>query len=139
MCDDDSFDDMIEYGSRRAALSRRRFGALGLGAGLASMLPPAAGAADVKESDVEIKTPDGTCDAYFVHPSQGRHPGVLVWPDILGLRPAFKDMATRLAQSGYAVLVVNPFYRTRRAPTAPAHPDFSDAAAMDALMALKDT
>jgi len=136
MCDDDSFDDMIEYGSRRAALSRRRFGALGLGAGLASMLPPAAGAADVKESDVEIKTPDGTCDAYFVHPSQGRHPGVLVWPDIFGLRPAFRQMGQRLAASGYSVLVVNPFYRTKKAPTSPEHADFQDPATRAMLTAL---
>jgi carboxymethylenebutenolidase len=61
--------------------------------------------------------------AYFVHPLKGKFPAVLIWPDIFGLRPAFKQMATRLAESGYAVLVINPFHRTQRAPTAPEHPD----------------
>jgi carboxymethylenebutenolidase len=69
--------------------------------------------------DVTIKTPDGTCDAYFVHPTTGTAPGVLVWPDIFGLRPAFRTMGKRLAESGYSVLVVNPFYRQQKAPTAP--------------------
>jgi carboxymethylenebutenolidase len=68
---------------------------------------------------VTIKTPDGTCDAYFVHPATGTAPGVLVWPDIFGLRPAFRDMGKRLAETGYSVVVINPFYRTQKAPTAP--------------------
>jgi len=72
----------------------------------------------VTESDVTIKTPDGTCDAYFVHPATGTAPAVLVWPDIFGLRPAFRQMGKRLAESGYSVLVVNPFYRQQKAPTA---------------------
>ena len=118
MCDNDSFDDMIEYELKKKELSRRRFGALTLGAGLVSMLPPVANAAAVKESEVEIKTPDGTCDAHFVHPASGTAPGVLVWPDIFGLRPAFRQMGKRLAESGYSVLTVNPFYRTKKAPTA---------------------
>jgi carboxymethylenebutenolidase len=67
---------------------------------------------------VTIKTPDGTCDAYFVHPATGTAAAVLVWPDIFGLRPAFRQMGKRLAESGYSVLVVNPFYRTQKAPTA---------------------
>jgi carboxymethylenebutenolidase len=78
----------------------------------------------------------GTADAYFVHPVSGKHPGVLIWPDIFGLRPAFQQMATRLAESGYAVLVINPFYRVKRAPTAPEHPDFNDPATRNALMSL---
>jgi carboxymethylenebutenolidase len=65
-----------------------------------------------------IKTPDGTCDAYFVHPTTGTAPAVLVWPDIFGLRPAFRSMGKRLAESGYSVVVVNPFYRKQKAPTA---------------------
>src|SRR5205085_7084882 len=77
-----------------------------------------ANAAAVTESDVTIKTPDGTADAYFVHPATGTAPGVLMWPDIFGLRPAFRQMGKRLAESGYAVVVVNPFYRTKKAPTA---------------------
>jgi len=118
MCDNDSFDDMIAYELKKKELSRRTFGALTLGAGLLTMLPPVANAAEVKESEVEIKTPDGTCDAHFVHPASGSAPGVLVWPDIFGLRPAFRQMGKRLAESGYAVLTVNPFYRTKKAPTA---------------------
>jgi carboxymethylenebutenolidase len=72
----------------------------------------------VTDAEVTIKTPDGTCDAYFVHPATGTAPAVLVWPDIFGLRPAFRTMGKRLAESGYSVLVVNPFYRTQKAPTA---------------------
>jgi carboxymethylenebutenolidase len=90
----------------------------------------------VSESDVEIKTPDGVADAYFVHPSTGSHPGVLIWPDIYGLRPAFRQMGKRLAESGYSVLVVNPFYRMKKAPVAPEHADFDDPATRTALMAL---
>jgi carboxymethylenebutenolidase len=67
---------------------------------------------------VTVTTPDGSADCYFVHPSSGAAPGVVVWPDIFGLRPAFRQMGKRLAESGYAVLVVNPFYRTKKAPTA---------------------
>lgn len=136
MCDNDSMDDMIQYQLRSAQLSRRRFGAFTLGTGLASLLPASAGAAWIEEAEVDIKTPDGTADAYFVHPGEGTHPGVLMWPDIFGLRPAFRQMGRRLAEAGYAVLVPNPFYRTKRAPTAPEHPDFNDPPTRDALMAL---
>jgi hypothetical protein len=87
MCDNDSIKDTIEYELRTGGLSRRKFSALTLGVGLASALPPTVNAAETKESDVEIKTQDGTADAYFVHPATGKHPGVLVWPDIFGLRP----------------------------------------------------
>jgi carboxymethylenebutenolidase len=64
-----------------------------------------------------IKTPDGTADCYFVHPTSGTAPGILMWPDVFGLRPAFHQMGKRLAESGYSVLVVNPFYRVMKAPT----------------------
>ncbi len=84
------------------------------------MLPQVANAVAVTESDVNVTTPDGTADCYFVHPASGTAPGVLIWPDIFGLRPAFRQMGKRLAESGYSVLVVNPFYRTKKAPTAPA-------------------
>jgi carboxymethylenebutenolidase len=83
------------------------------------VLPRAAWAVDVKESDVNITTPDGTCDAYFVTPTTGAHAAVLVWPDIFGLRPAMRQMGKRLAEDGYSVLVVNPFYRQTKAPSAP--------------------
>ena len=138
MCDNDAFDDMLEYQLRSGGLSRRQFGALTVGAGFLSLLPAVASAGDVALvlSDVDIKTPDGTADAYFVHPAKGSHPGVLMWPDIFGLRPAFKEMGRRLAESGYSVLVVNPFYRVKSAPTAPEHPDFQDPATRDALTKL---
>jgi carboxymethylenebutenolidase len=128
MCEQDDFDDMVQNQRRRAAaMSRRDFGALTMGAGLLSLVPAGAYAAATTGADVEIKTPDGTCDAYFVHPTSGKHPAVLIWPDIFGLRPAFKQMATRLAESGYSVLVVNPFYRLQKAPTSAEGADMSDA------------
>ncbi len=129
-------DDLNEFARRAGDVSRRQFGAITLGTSLAMMLPRLADAADVKGSDVEIKTPDGTADAYFVHPTSGKHPAVLVWPDIFGLRPAFKQMGDRLAESGYSVLVINPFYRTKKAPTAPEHPDFNDPPTRQMLMGL---
>lgn len=128
MCEQDDFDQIVQTQRRAAAVSRREFGALTLGAGLLSLVPAGAYAADTTGADVTITTPDGICDAYFVHPAKGKHPAVLIWPDIFGLRPAFKDMATRLAGSGYSVLVINPFYRIQKAPTLPDHPDFSDPA-----------
>ena len=134
MCDQDDF-DRLDY-ARRGALSRRQFGLLTVGAGLASLLPPPADAAPVTGRSVDIRTADGVCDAYFTHPTAATHPGVLMWPDIFGLRPTFQHMADRLAQSGYAVLVVNPFYRIRKAPTSPPHPDFNDPATHKELMGM---
>lgn len=139
MCDNDSMDDMIQYQLKSTQLSRRRFGAFTLGAGMASLLPAGAEAAWIEQAEVDIKTPDGTADAYFVHPGEGKYPGVLMWPDIFGLRPAFRQMARRLAEAGYAVLVPNPFYRTKRAPVAPENPDFNDKPTRDALMSLAGT
>jgi len=118
MCDDRDLDTMLENLSR-SELSRRRFAAWSMGAGLAFALPRAANAMDVVEQDVDIKTPDGVADSYFVHPAKGKHPGVLVWTDIMGLRPAFRQMGKRLAEQGYSVLVPNPFYRKQRAPILP--------------------
>jgi carboxymethylenebutenolidase len=119
MCDQDHFEQDRQAFDELGLVTRRQFGVL-LGAGVAMMLPQVANAAAVTESDVSIKTPDGTADCYFVHPSSGTAPGVLVWPDIFGRRPAFHQMSKRLAESGYAVLVVNPFYRVKKAPTASA-------------------
>ncbi|MFZ0009967.1 MAG: dienelactone hydrolase family protein [Steroidobacteraceae bacterium] len=135
MCDEDSISDIIEY-QLKSGMSRRSFGALTVGAGLMSLLPRAAAAAVLAEEEVDIRTPDGTADAYFVHPTEGAAPGVLVWPDIFGLRPTFRQMGRRLAESGYSVLVVNPFYRTKHAPTSPDNPDFNDPATRAALMSL---
>jgi carboxymethylenebutenolidase len=83
-------------------------------------LPRVVNAVAVTESDVSVTTPDGAADCYFVHPTSGAAAGVLIWPDIFGLRPAFRQMGKRLAESGYSVLVVNPFYRVKKAPTAEA-------------------
>ena len=119
MCDQDHFeDDRLEY-ERAGKVTRKQFGVM-LGAGITMMLPRVAKAAAVTESDVNVTTPDGIADCYFVHPATGNAPGVLIWPDIFGLRPAFRQMGKRLAESGYSVLVVNPFYRTKKAPTADA-------------------
>lgn len=139
MCDDAAFDDMADYTLRNGGLSRRELGRLALGAGLVFALPRAADAMETTESEVEIKTPDGTADAYIVHPGAGKHPGVLIWPDIFGLRPTFRQMGKRLAEAGYSVVVVNPFYRTKKAPTAPEHADFEDPATRKLLMDLKAT
>lgn len=136
MCDEHSMDDMVELERRSTDVTRRRFGMLSLGVGAALMLPKVVGAVDVKESEVEIKTPDGTADAYFVHPSSGAHPGVLIWTDIVGLRPAFRQMGRRLAESGYSVLVPNPFYRAKKAPVVPAGSTFADPETRKAVMAL---
>lgn len=136
MCDQDSFNDMLEYAQRSSELSRRRFGALSFAGGVAAMLPRIAGAADVIEADVDIKTPDGVADSYFVHPATGKFPGVLMWTDIMGLRPAFKQMGKRLAESGYAVLVPNPFYRSRKAPILPPGASMQDDATRQTLMGL---
>jgi len=119
MCDQDHFENDRQEYEARGLVTRKQFGMM-LGAGIAMMLPKVANAVTVVESDVNVKTPDGTADCYFVHPATGTAPGVLVWPDIFGLRPAFRQMSKRLAESGYSVLVVNPFYRVKKAPTADA-------------------
>jgi carboxymethylenebutenolidase len=130
MCDQHFEDDMKKY------LTRRQFGAVSVGVGIAMLLPRAADALDVKESDVNVKTPDGVADCYFVHPASGAHAGVVVWPDILGLRPAFRQMGKRLAESGYSVLVVNPFYRQKKAPVVPAGASFADEATRNTVLPL---
>src|SRR5437588_9398776 len=119
MCDQDHFEEDREQFESLGLVTRKQFGMM-LGAGVAMMLPQVVNAAAVAESDVIVTTPDGAADCYFVHPASGTAPGVLVWPDIFGLRPAFRQMGKRLAESGYSVLVVNPFYRTKKAPTADA-------------------
>ncbi len=119
MCDQDHFENDRQEYEAGGLVTRRQFGAL-LGAGMIMMLPKVANAVTVTESDVTVMTPDGSADCYFVHPATGMAPGVLVWPDIFGLRPAFRQMGKRLAESGYSVVVVNPFYRVKKAPTADA-------------------
>ena len=117
MCDQDHFEkDRQEY-EARGLVTRRQFGVL-LGAGVAMLLPRVVNAVAVTDADVTVTTPDGTADCYFVHPATGTAAGVLLWPDIFGLRPAMRQMGKRLAESGYSVIVVNPFYRVKKAPTA---------------------
>src|SRR4051794_23143612 len=99
-------------------LSRRDFVALSLAAGFAAATGSASAAElPVTETNVEVKTPDGTCDAVFIHPTSGSHPAVLVWPDAFGLRPAMRDIGKRIAAEGYSVLVPNPFYRSGKVAT----------------------
>ncbi len=117
MCDQDHFEEDRLLFEARGLVTRKQFGVL-LGAGMAMMLPQVANAVTVVESEVTVTTPDGSADCYFVHPATGTAPGVLIWPDIFGLRPSFRQMGKRLAESGYSVLVVNPFYRKQKAPTA---------------------
>src|SRR5580658_10191515 len=131
MCDQDHFEEDREQFEALGLVTRKQFGMM-LGAGMAMMLPQVANAAAVTEADVTVTTPDGSADCYFVHPSSGKAAGVLVWPDIFGLRPAFRQMGKRLAESGYSVLVVNPFYRVKKAPTA----DAGAATAIQQLMPL---
>ena len=136
MCDNRTFRESSEFLNSQSELTRREFGALSTGAGLAMLLPRAADAQTVTEQDVEVTTPDGVADCFFVHPASGTHPGVLIWPDILGLRPAFRQMGRRLAESGYSVLVVNPFYRSARSPVVPEGASFQDEATRNTVIPL---
>jgi carboxymethylenebutenolidase len=119
MCDQDHFEEDRQQYEALGLVTRKQFGIM-LGAGISMMLPQVANAVAVTESEVNVTTPDGAADCYFAHPASGTAPGVLMWPDIFGLRPAFRQMGKRLAESGYSVLVVNPFYRVKKAPTAAA-------------------
>ncbi len=109
MCDEHTEHSNEEL-EKSGSLSRRGFGLMSAAA-LAACATSPEGAVGVAEQEVEITTPDGVMDAHFAAPTSGKHPAVLVWPDIMGLRPAFRIMGKRLAESGYAVLTVNPFYR----------------------------
>ncbi len=120
MADDTKHQEENEASS---GLPRRDF-VKSVAAGLA-VAGAASGAPKLVETDVEIKTPDGTCDAAFIHPASGSHAGVLLWPDAFGLRPSMREMAKRLAGEGYSVLVPNPFYRMGKAPF------FTDASTVD--------
>ncbi len=128
MCDESTFER-----DRRIALTRRRFNALSLAAGAVMLLPKAANALDVTVVDVDVETPDGMADCYFAHPLEGTHPGVVIWPDARGMRPAYRELASRLAEHGYAVLVVNPYYRKQRGPVLPEGDAAREGNAMAAL------
>lgn len=123
-----------EHTEQDNQLSRRQFGAMGAGMALAAMLPAGAFAADLGERRVQITTPDGKADATFLFPKGKKTPGVLWWPDILGLRPAMEQMARRLASEGYAVLVIHPFYRSAPAPVVKPGESFSDPGIRERVM-----
>jgi carboxymethylenebutenolidase len=120
-------DELTAADNERLLMTRREFGAGAAAASMVAMLPVPANAAEIRGRNVTITTPDGSCDAYFVAPATGKHPAVIVWPDIFGLRPAFRQMADRLAQSGYAVLTVNQFYRSTKSPFVSEGQGFDDA------------
>ena len=132
MCDDFTEADLDRAG---IPVGRRSFAALaGIGVLTAALPARAIGGKPVKGRDVTVAAPDGSIDAWFVAPAEGKHPGVLIWPDIRGLRPAFRQMADRLAGDGYAVLCVNPFYRSAPAPVVQPGDEFSDPAVRERLM-----
>ena len=133
MCDERTQEETEEY-LRRNPVTRREFNKHSAGAAFAMMLPSVANAMDVTEQDVTVTTPDGEADAYFVHPDSGAHAGVIVWPDIVSIRPAFRAMGKRLAESGYSVLVVNPYYRTHKGQIVPTGKTFRDPGIRDMLM-----
>jgi carboxymethylenebutenolidase len=120
MCDED-----IHQGNAPAKVNRRTFAALTAAAvGMASR---AYAQVAVTEKDVEVKTADGTSDSVLFYPSgRGTWPAVLIWPDIGGLRPVFREMGKRLASQGYVVLVANPFYRSVKGNALPNTFDFSN-------------
>ena len=113
-----------------SGLSRRAFVSLSLAAGLAAATRSTSGKEiSVIESDVEVKTADGTCDAVFIRPAKGRHPGVLIWHDSPGLRPVMRELGKRIAAEGYSVLVPNLFYRAAKAPVFDSSFDYAKNAA----------
>ena len=111
MCDQEQLDEMARA---TRGMNRREFAGMGALAGLAACAPMDAGtaAAGLVDGNVTFAAPGGTMDGYFVHPASGKHPGVILWPDIAGLRDAKRVMGRRLAESGYSVLVANPYYRS---------------------------
>lgn len=139
MCDDFTENDNQAFENRGGTLNRRDFSKLSVAA-IVSLcygnLANASGEFEDKlvESDVTVPMKNGTSDCFFVHPKEGKHPGILMWPDIRGLRPAFKAMAKRLAAEGYAVLVVNQFYRDAKAPVVPPGSQFSDPKIREVLI-----
>ena len=120
MCDDTTEIENAEYfKAQQSGVSRRTFGAIAGVGGLSTLFAGCKAGETTQgivENDVNVETPDGIVDSYYVHPASGTHPAVILWPDIMGLRPSFKTMGKRLAMAGYSVLVVNPFYREAKHP-----------------------
>jgi carboxymethylenebutenolidase len=134
MCDEHT----IHESQRRseAGFTRREFGALSLATGAAILLPRPASALDVTSGLVDVPTPDGTADCFFVHPVTGKHPGVMMLPDARGIRGSYHQMATRLAESGYSVVALNPYYRAQKAPVLPEGAQVEDPGVLDQLRPL---
>lgn len=127
MCDQFTENDNENFAKNGGTLNRRDFASMSAATIMAAMFPaPAMAEEDVVESDVVVEMENGSSDSYFVRPAKGKHPGVLIWPDIKGLRPAFRAMGKRLAMAGYSVLVVNPFYRDAKAPVVGPDASFRD-------------
>ncbi len=139
MCDEHSMNDMADHLRKTGQVTRRTFGGLAIGASFVAALPRAANAVEVKGQDVVVKTPDGSAEAYIVGPVGGKAPAVLVWVDAFGLRPAFKQMANRLAESGYTVFTPNPYYRTNKVPALPEGLDFAKDADRAQIMKVMST
>ena len=136
MCDELTEKDNEQYLLKSSNINRRDFSKMGAAAILMTMFPAVAFAESMVESTVELSTPDGTADCYFVHPASGKHPGVILWPDIKGLRPTYTAIAKRLAASGYSVLVVNPYYREAKAPVVAPDASFGDPKTMKFLRSM---
>lgn len=136
MCDELTEEDSKQFLLKNGKINRRDFSKMGAAAILATMLPKLVFAESLVESTVEVSTPDGISDCYFVHPSSGQHPGVIMWPDIKGLRPVYTALAKRLATAGYSVLVVNPYYREAKAPVVGPDASFGDPDTMKFLRSM---
>ena len=132
--------DFVVTGDLTRDVSRRDFIAISVAAGVAAGVVPAGSATEIVETEVEVKTPDGICDAAFIHPRSGSHPGVIIWPDAFGLRPSMRGIGKRISAEGYSVLVPNPFYRVSKAPVFQtdevAHFNFQDQSLMGRLRPL---
>lgn len=135
MCDDRTERDIDSHWQSRG-FTRRDFNTTLSLAALAALLPPPANASEIEAGDVLVRTADGEADCYLAHPVDGRHAGVILWPDIKGIRPAFRMMGERLAGSGYSVLVVNPYYRSARGEVVQPGESFGDPAVRERLMPL---
>ena len=142
MCDEHTEVSNEEFFKDKGGISRRGMVAAGAASVVLANLATVEAEAQttrlpVVEMEFDIDTPDGKADVHFAVPAFGKHPAVLVWPDIMGLRPAFKGMGRRLAESGYAVLTINPFYRLARGQVFDANTEkFSDAPVRTRLVGL---
>ena len=133
MCDELTEKDNADYFQKKG-MTRREFSMRSAGVAMAMMLPPLANAVEVVEQEVLVETPDGVADCYFVHPAEGAHAAVIVWPDIMGIRTSFRMIGKRLAATGYSALVVNPYYRTAKGPVIADGESFSNPEVRERLM-----